>query len=116
MGIERRKVRPVLSAREVAFIKHSAFRDDNLLCSWIVELPALVTSWIANEDRLLHVRTQRSPLILLYMDIGKTAPNAKVRDVRFAIVEGVKGSCTRSRRGGTPVQNMHKGGQSFSPE
>ena len=60
MGIKRRKVGPVLSAREVAFIKHSTLRDNNLLCSWIVELPALVTSWIANEDRLLHVRTQRS--------------------------------------------------------
>ena len=34
-----RKVRPVLSAREVAFIKDSALRDNNLLCSWIVELP-----------------------------------------------------------------------------
>ena len=44
------------------------------------------------------------------MDIGKTAPTAKVRDVGFAIVEGVKWSCTRPRRGGTPVHNVYKGG------
>ena len=35
MGIKRRKVGPVLSAREVAFIKVSSLTDDNTLSSGI---------------------------------------------------------------------------------
>ena len=56
MGADGRKIRPVLGARKVPLVEDGAFRDDNLLCSRIVELPALVTGRITDEDTLLHVR------------------------------------------------------------
>ena len=58
---------PVLQARKVAFIKHCAFRDDGALGVWIVELLALVVWWVAKKDTLLHMRSQRTMLILLHM-------------------------------------------------
>ncbi len=46
-----------------------------LLGHWIIELPALVTRWIAHKDAFLHVRLQRFSLVSLDIDIGKCTPN-----------------------------------------
>ena len=108
MGIERRKVGPVLSAREVVFIKHSALRDNNLLCSRIVELPALVTRRVANENALFHVGPQCATFVLLYMHICQTSPYAQVRHIRFATIEGLIGRSLGACRGGTAVQDVYQ--------
>ena len=72
-----------LGEREVSLIKVSSLSNHCLLCSRIIELPALISPRVANEYTLLYVWAKTSSLVPLYVHIGSAAPNLKVGDIRF---------------------------------
>ena len=105
-----------LQPREVAFIELCSFADDDLPAERIVEFPALVAVWIADEDAFLHVRGEAMSLVLLDVNVGCAAPNAEVGDVRLATIPHLKrrglGTGSRVRA----VEHMDKGQDSLAPE
>jgi len=56
------------------------------------------------------------PLVLLDVDIGNTAPDTHLGDIRFVAIEGLPRGHSRHSRGRGPVPDMQEGSKSFTPE
>ena len=91
---------------EVTFIKDCIVADNLLLSHRIPENPALVVHRIPNEDALVVVWLEASPLVLLYMDIGQGAKNAKMRYIWLLSKPNFKGCLVFQGTCGTPVVHM----------
>jgi len=76
--------------------------------SGVVELPALVTLRVSNEDTLYHVRSKapKWSLVLLNQDIGSTAPNTQMREIGLVPTECFMWSCSLKRCGSHPIAHM----------
>ena len=59
-------------------VEISTFKDNCMLCGWIVELPALVAIWTPTEHIFLIVRLECVTLVLLDMHIGSQSLDLKV--------------------------------------
>ena len=97
---------PVLESREVPFIKHSTFSNDNAFGERIEEPPTLVAVWIAQEDAFIHVGAQSTAFVLLHMNISQRAKDAQVGYVRFHPKPSFIWGCTRSCRARSSIKNI----------
>ena len=102
----------MLLKHEEVFIKVCTLRDEHLLGQRIVELPALVALGISNEDTLLHVRSKAPTwlLVLLDQNIGSTAPNTQMRQIRLVPIECFMWGDSLKRSGGHLIAHMNEGG------
>jgi hypothetical protein len=80
--------------------------DHSLLGSRVVELPALVALRITYKDALLHKRAKASSLVSLYVHIGRTAPDSKVRHIRLPPIPQFTGSSPLDSFCRAPVPHM----------
>jgi hypothetical protein len=101
-----------------AFIKVCTLWNKHLFGQGIVELPALVTLRVSNEDTLLHVRSKapKASLVLLNQDMGSTAPNTQMREIRLVPIECFMWSGSLKRSSGHLIAHMDEGGDGFAPE
>ena len=87
-----------------------------MLCGWVPELPTLVASQIANEDAFLSVGLQLFSLVLLDVDIGSAAKNAKMSNIWFGLVpELIWGGVVQSGSWRT-IMDMYKGSHRIPPK
>jgi hypothetical protein len=96
----------MLLKHEEVFIKVCMLWNEHLFGQGVVELLALVTLRVSNEDTL----------VLLNQDLGSTAPNTQMREIRLVPIECFMWSGCLKRSGGHLIAHMDEGGNDFAPE
>jgi hypothetical protein len=104
------------SPREVPLVEISSLGDNGALSDWIIELPALVASRIANKEAFFVVRLERIALISLDMHIGSAPPYSEVGNVGFSLIECFEGCRAREKSCRQPILDMDHRGYAFTPE